>query len=289
MLKRIFLIFLCFGCSRNAPQPEPRSKPIVLVSIAPYQFLVGRIAGEGIEVQAVVPPGANPHAFEPTSHQVKEMAEGVIWFRIGEPFEEKILPVLKTKNRELIAYDLREGIQLIEEGHSLGCSHCSMDHFDRHIWLSPKLAIAQAKAIEGVLSEKFPEKKELFQQNLERLSAELQFLHEEIVALLEPIVERVILVSHPAFGYFCQDYRFEQLSVEYEGKDPRPKHLEQVLQQAEYAEVALALPQYNNKGAQLIAERLHVPVHLIDPYSENYFETLRKLAHLIADPSKDYE
>ena len=50
------------------------------------------------------------------------------------------------------------------------------------------------------------------------------------------------------------------------------------------AELALALPQYNNKGAQLIAEKLHLPVHLIDPYSSEYFETMRKLAHLIADP-----
>ncbi len=239
-----------------------------------------------MDVKTVVPPGANPHAFEPTSLQVTEMARGQLWFRIGEPFEEKILPIIQGRNKNFVAQDLREGISLIEEGHALACSHCSMDHFDRHIWLSPKLASIQAEGIARVLGEKFPEQKDFFTANLKELQTELSGLDVEIAALLESVKERVILVSHPAFGYFCKDYDFEQLSVEYEGKDPRPKHLEQVLQKAisHGAELALALPQYNNKGAQLIAEKLHVPVHLIDPYSPDYFETLRKLANLIADP-----
>jgi zinc transport system substrate-binding protein len=32
-----------------------------------------------------------------------------------------------------------------------------------------------------------------------------------------------VLVSHPAFGYFCKDYDLEQISIEVEGKEPRPK------------------------------------------------------------------
>jgi zinc transport system substrate-binding protein len=161
-----------------------------------------------------------------------------------------------------------------------------MDHLDRHIWLSPKLAAKQAAAIGEALSRQFPEKKELFQTNLARLTFDLVLLDLEIETILKPVANRTILVSHPAFAYFCKDYNFVQLSVEYEGKDPRPKHLEEILKEAvaNSMEVALALPQYNNKGAQLIAEKLHVPVHLIDPYSADYFETMRKLAHLIADP-----
>lgn len=289
MMKKIFILFACalaFGCSKGEKNTEGK-KPLILVSIAPYKFLAERVAGAEFEVQTVVPPGANPHAFEPTSHQVNQMGRGLVWFRIGEPFEEKVMPVLKGRNGIAIQ-DLRDGIELIEEGHPLGCSHCCMDHFDRHIWLSPKLAASQAKIIEGALAERFPEHRELFAQNLERLEGELALLDEEIAAILEPVKERVILVSHPAFGYFCKDYSFSQLSVEYEGKDPRPKHLEEILKQAgeKRAEIALALPQYNNKGAQLIAERLHVPVHLIDPYSPEYFETMRKLAHLIASPGE---
>jgi len=53
---------------------------------------------------------------------------------------------------------------------------------------------------------------------------------------------------------------------------------------AQRAELALALPQHNNKGTQIIADRLHLPIRMIDPYSPQYFETMLELAHMIANP-----
>jgi zinc transport system substrate-binding protein len=282
MLIRFFLAVVVFlaSCSQA---PERGKKPLLLVSIAPYQLLTEQIAGPDFEVRTVVPSAANPHSYEPTVREVEQIGRGAAWFRIGEPFEGKILPVLEKRNPGMRVTDLREGIQLLEE--SLGCHQCSMDHFDRHIWMSPKLASKQAEKIAENLAKQFPEKKELFEKNKELLQEDLAKLDREIQEILKPVEKRLLLVSHPAFGYFCKEYNFEQLSVEYEGKDPRPKHLEQILNRAIEAsmEVALALPQYNNKGAQLIADKLHVPIHLIDPYSADYFETMRKLAHLIAD------
>jgi zinc transport system substrate-binding protein len=280
----LFCLFWAFGCS---PSPaEKQKKPLILVSIAPYRFLVEQIAGPNFEVQTVVPVNADPHSFEPTAHQVHEMTRSKIWFQIGEPFEGKILPLLKRHSSQLVTQDLRDGLLLIAEESSLSCRHCSMDHYDRHIWLSPKLAAAQAALIEKTLSEQFPKESLLYQKNLAKLVKELEALDREIEALLTSLDKRTILVSHPAFGYFCKDYQLEQLSIEYEGKEPRPQHLEQILTKAknQNMRLAIALPQYNNKGAQLIAEKLRIPVRMIDPYSPEYFENLRKLAHLIADP-----
>jgi zinc transport system substrate-binding protein len=281
-------IFLCllslFRCAKK--QTPPTQKPLVLVSIAPYRFLTEKIAGDILDVKAVVPAASNPHSFEPTSLDVSRMSQAEVWFRIGEPFEKKIVSVLQAKNPSLAVADLREGVELIEEFHELSCKHCSMDHLDRHIWLSPKQAQKQAKLIERTLSEKYPDQKEIFKENCKLLCQDLEDLDLEIREILKAVEHRTLLVSHPAFGYFCKDFGLTQLSIEYEGKDPRPKHLEEILKRAveESAEIALALPQYNNKGAQLIAEKIHKPVRYIDPYSADYFETMRKLAKLIADP-----
>lgn len=276
--------FLCWACSPQHTPPKSK-KPLILVSIAPYRFLTEKIAGSNFEVETIVPKGSNPHVFEPTAKQVSKMSEARIWFRIGEPFEEKILPILKSRNAAFIAPDLRQDIDLIEDN-SLSCKHCSMDHLDRHIWLSPTRAIKQAEIIEKTLSQKFPEFQADFEKNLTELTQELSALDAEIRDILKPVVNRTLLVSHPAFGYFCKDYNLNQLSVEYEGKDPRPQHLDDVLKKAitESANMALALPQYNNKGAQLIAKKLHMPVRFIDPYSSDYFEMMRELANLIKDP-----
>lgn len=280
------LLLLASACCCRGMAKKSEQRPLVWVSIAPYQQMAQRIAGPEIEVQTIVPQGANPHSFEPTSRQAARMSEGKVWFRIGEAFENKLLNLLKTRNPDLAVLDLRDGVELIDEDEHHGCAHCSMDHQDRHIWMSPKEAQIQAKEMARVLEEVFPEKKEKMEKNLEVLVADLQKLDARIQTLLAPAQNRVILVSHPAFGYFCRDYNCEQLSVEYEGKDPRPKHVEEIMMQAaaKKAEVAIALPQYNNKGAQLIAEKLRVPVRMVDPYSVDYFETMVKIAQLIADP-----
>lgn len=287
-----FLLLILVSCGRSAPAAPGKEnlKPLVLVSIAPYQFLAEQIGRDAIDVQTIIPAGSNPHAYEPTSRQVLEIARGQIWFRIGEPFENKVLSLIKDRNPELAIFDLRDGIELLASGEET-CAHCSLDHLDRHIWLSPKLAGKQAESIADVLALQFPEKKELFQKNLDSFLAQLFQLDAEIEALLEPLQDRVLVVSHPAFTYFCRDYRLEQLSVEQEGKDPRPRHLEEMMDKAiqGHAEIALALPQYNNKGAQMIAERLNVPIRMIDPYSFEYFETMRKLARMIADPQGAHE
>lgn len=283
----LLCLLALLGCHKAPTPVQGPQKPLVLVSIAPYRSLVERVAGSEIEVQAVVPMGSNPHSFEPTSQEVARMERAAVWFCIGEPFEAKIAPILQLRNPNLVVVDLRKDIPMIEEG-DMECHHCGMDHFDRHIWLSPQLASVQVAHIEKTLQAAFPEQGNMV-ENRDLLQRDLAALDGEIRALLEPVKDRTIIVSHPAFGYFCKDYRLEQLSVEYEGKDPRPKQLEHTMHRAamEGATLALALPQYNNKGAQMIADKLHVPVKLIDPYSSDYFATMRKLAHLIAETQHD--
>lgn len=274
MTYKIFLaltLFLWGGCAKQDTLVSDKKQ--ILVSIAPYRFIVEQIAGSDFEVSTIVPQNADPHSFEPTSRQVTDLTRGEVWFLIGESFEKKIIPVLKDRNPNLKTVDLADGIDLIEEG----C--CNRDHMDRHIWMSPKDTSKQADTIEQALSAAFPENKELFQKNCSELKQKLDELDAEIRTMLEPVKNRAVLVSHPAFAYFCRDYQFEQISVECEGKDPRPKHLEQIMQKT--AALGLCLPQYNNKGTQLIAKKMDIPVEYIDPYSDDYFNTMRKLAGLI--------
>jgi zinc transport system substrate-binding protein len=283
MIKKILVALVIFAAScSKAPAPTDK-KPLVLVSIAPYQFLASRIGGDAIQVQTIVPPNANPHTFEPTSRQVTKMTEGNVWLRIGEPFEDKIAPFLKERNPNLITWDLRDGIELIAET-SHSCQHCCKDHLDRHIWLSPKLAAKQAGDIEKILTSQWPEKETFFKENSTKLQTELLQLDAEIEALLKPLKDQTLLVSHPAFGYFCKEYGLKQLSVEYEGKDPRPRHLEKVMSEAKATQLktALTIPQHNNKGTLLIAEKLGIQTKMIDPYSADYISTMHELAEMIS-------
>ena len=284
-LKICALSILLFLNSCSKKECASTERPTLLVSIAPYQMLVQKIAGDDFEVTAVVPPNANPHIYEPTSKQVAELKKGAVWFQIGEPFEKKIAGHLNAKQ-----IDLRHGASMIEaETHH--CSGCGIDHLDRHIWLSPKQAMLQADQIAEALKELYPQQSAHLEKRRLALKEELSELDREIADAIQGLASKTFLVSHPAFAYFCRDYGLHQLSVEFEGKDPRPKDLEALYKKAiaDGATVAICLPQHNNKGAQLIAEKMHIPVRMIDPYSAHYFETMRALAAVIKDPYQNHE
>lgn len=279
-----FIIFfaLLAGCEKTPPASF-NSKPLVLVSVAPYQFIVQRIGGDHIDVRSIAPNGEDIHAFEPAPRQREAVKDAKLWFRTGEPFEKMLL--LLFQNHQGVV-DLRNGVDMMS---CLERPDCRFDEEeqDRHMWMSPGTVQIQAKAISRALSEQFPAHRADFEANLASLLLDLESLDHEIHASLESKKNRTLLVSHPAFGYFCRDYSLTQLSVEFEGKDPCTKQIERLLGQAKKTPpvAAIATPQHNNKGTLLIANELQVPVKTIDPYSYEYFDTLRTLTQWISCPS----
>lgn len=257
----------------------------MLVTVPPYVYLIKEIAGDAVEVEVLVPPGANPHIYEPSPKQVQTMMGVQIWFRLGEPIEKKILTVLREQNRELQDIDLTQGIDLLSSQDHVCEVHHAEESKDRHIWLSPKLAQIQAKTIFEALVKAYPDHRDAFQTGFDTLIQELKTLDLGIRAKLLPFHGGAILVSHPAFGYYCQEYGLTQLSIECEGKDPLPQDIIRILNEAKKSHVRgiFTQAQYNNKGALLISEKLHLPIYEVDPYSIAYIQNLNHITDLIAD------
>jgi len=277
------IILVCTGCERQAAIP---AKPIVLVSVPPYLYFAKRIAGDTVTLLTLVPPGTNPHIYEPTPKQVQAFRKAALWIRLGEPAEQKIYQVLKEQCPQMQIADVTQGVPLLAL-----CDHCDQDAHpvhteegkDLHIWLSPKWAQTQAQTIAQHLSALLPEHRERYQHALQLLLDDLKTVEQEIHARLAARKGHAIVVSHPAFAYFCQDYGLKQLSIESEGKDPLPQQIASLLKRAKEEQIALVIaePQYSDKGALRIAECLHVPLHTIDPYAEAYLDNVKHIAEVL--------
>lgn len=256
------------------------AKPIVLVSIDPQKFFVEQIAKDTVDVVVLVPPGASPHSFEPTAKQLILASKASLWFTIGEPFEKKATNVLRSHNDQIDIVDTKKNISLLK---GKCCRHC-IDDVDTHIWLSPKRAKIQALTIKEALIKLQPENCEFYELNYFNLVNDIENLDEEIKGYFQQLQSHPILVSHPAFGYFCSDYNLKQLSIEVEGKDPSPKQLTELLKLARSLDIKMifAQEQYQTKGAYLLAGELGAKVYIIDPYSSDYINNLRTIAKLFA-------
>lgn len=280
------LSFILITSTLHLYGAESTKSHYVLVSVAPYKYFLEKIAGDKVKVGLVVPAGASSHSYEPSPRQMDEVVKADLWFSIGEAFENRVLPVLQARNKSLKAIDLRQGLSLIyaANGCTHGCCHGN-NGADVHIWLSPRLAIEQVKTIVNALSTTYPEYAQYFRERGQAFTLELQQLDEEIISILSPLKQRIILVSHPAYAYFCRDYDLEQWSIEIEGKDPTPQQLTKLLMQIREKKLKKIFiqPQYNNKGARLIAKEIGAELVTLDPYAENYLPAMREIAKRFAD------
>lgn len=257
--------------------------PTVLVSFAPYRYFVQQIAKDKLKVEVMVPPGASAHTYEPTSKQMIRASKAAIWFRIGEPFEAKAVQALKSASPSMEIVDLRQNIPLLQgacchhHGHNCG--------EDLHIWMSPKLAKIQVKTIGEALMAHYPKEKQFFAENLSEFLKRLDDLDEFIAQKLAPLENRYLLVSHPAYGYYCQDYHLTQIPIECEGKDPTGRQMTALLNKTRELHIhyILTQPQYSDKAALLVASQIGAKAISVDPYSENYIESLKQITSIIAE------
>jgi len=85
-MKRISLVTIItsfifiFGCNQGQ---KPTHQPTVTVSIIPQQFFVNQIAGNWLRVNVMIPPGGNPHSYEPTPMQMKDLSNSDAYFALG--------------------------------------------------------------------------------------------------------------------------------------------------------------------------------------------------------------
>lgn len=285
MIARLFAaLFFLLSLYACKPHTETASKPTVLVSIPPYAYFIKKIAGSSVHVETLIPAGANPHVYESSPREVQRHQTAKLWFSLGESSEKKISQYFKDTHQPVQIIDLTQDIELLADCHEEHCSHIHGEGHDLHLWLSPKIAKKQAQMIASALMKLLPEQQDTFGKNLQVFLEELENLDQQIAHTLESLSGKAILVSHPAFSYFCRDYHLIQLSIEVEGKDPLPQHITRILKKAKHYSVqgVLTEPQYSNKGAELIAHSLHLPTHMVDPYAENYTENLIHIAKVIA-------
>lgn len=285
-LWRTFLVLsLIIVGSQLFSSEANQSSPTVLVSVAPHKFFVEKIAGSSVKVLLMVPAAASAHTYEPTPKQMLDATKADLWFYVGEGFEPRVRAALQSYHPEMQFIDLRQNLDLIscENGHRCCAHHQSC--YDLHYWLSPKQAKIQAETIASALSHRFPENATLYKNNLNEFLTELTHLNQEIEHLLTQPHNPVIMVSHPAYAYFCRDYGCQQLSIEFEGKDPTPQQLTKILNAARQNKIHTIFiqAQYSSKGAKLIAAQIGAKVVNLDPYSEHYFDSLLTIARAFAN------
>lgn len=252
----------------------------VAVTITPLGEFVDAVSGEKANVTVMVPPGADPHTYEPTPGQMRRVSESELYVKVGSgiEFETAWLSRLLAVNPQIVLCDASEGIELISgKGHGHGSGE------DPHIWLSPVNAAIMVENVRDAFMELDPERAEIYERNASSYIEELRKLHVYIKESLAGIEERTLMVLHPAWGYYAREYDLSQVAVEHEGKTPSPRKLAETVLKARREGVGAVFvsPQFDPKSAETVAREISGRTAVIDPMGPGYIDNLRTVTDKI--------
>jgi len=73
---------------------------------------------------------------------------------------------------------------------------------------------------------------EFYYNNYLTFLEELDKLNEKIATILKPAKDKSFMIFHPALGYFAKRYDMNQIAIEKEGKDPKPKEILELIKKS---------------------------------------------------------
>ena len=200
----------------------------VLTSFYPMYDFACKIGGDCIDVTNMVPSGTEPHDWEPSTNDLKNLEKADVFIYNGADMEPWADDLLVSRSDTLHVVEASENVELrtTDGEHEHAHEHEGADHhhgdFDPHVWLDPENAKIEMEAIRDALCAADPENSTVFQSNYEKYATELDALDAEFREKLAPLPNRTIVVAHEAFGYLCDAYGLTQVGIEGLSPDSEP-------------------------------------------------------------------
>jgi len=286
---------LVAGCSIAETPKENSSKIKVLVTVLPESGYVQAVGGDRVEVFIAVPPGADPHTFEPSVKDMVKFSGADIYVTLGKgllPFEDNLVSRLSSMNPSMKVVETAPGIQLLlsedehEENQGTGAGTTAHSHegSDPHIWASLKNAPVIVNHIYDGLVSTDPVNAPYYLANRDAFLANITLMDSEIVGMLTKTPVKKFITAHASFGYFARDYGLTQLVIGQPGKEATSKDIETLIQAAcdEGITTIVTEPQYSHRAADMVANSINGSVIMADPLAPDMPGEIQKLAKVLS-------
>jgi zinc transport system substrate-binding protein len=270
-----FMIFLV-GCGRESDS----SKPQIIVSLYPLQDFAQKIGGKYVDVVNLVPPGTEPHDFEPSPQDMIKLHKADLFLYNGAGLEgwvDRTLPNIDQSHTHVVNTSEKMKLHQVDKIQ------------DPHIWLNPYLAQQQAKVIYESMMKIDPTHKEVFAANYQKLNNQFIELEKAYESLLHT-PKREFVTAHTAFYYLADQYHLNQIAIAGLSPDdePSPKEVSKLVELLQKYQVKTVFFETlaNNKLADTIKNEIHAQAEVLNPLEglsnqeiankEDYFSVMMK-------------
>lgn len=194
----------------------------IVTTLFPLYDMARSIGADKAAVSLLVPPGMEPHVFEPKPSDILKINQAdcfVYTGRFMEPWAEDIIKGVVNKN--LIVVDASKGTRMIpavfhDRDEPRGA-------LDPHIWLDFDNAKIMVKNIAEALAATDPADKAFFRQKAADYNKQLTELDASFRTVLSTCKRREIVYGgHYAFGYLARRYNLKYLAAQGVSPDAEP-------------------------------------------------------------------
>ncbi|MBJ6752556.1 metal ABC transporter substrate-binding protein [Geomonas anaerohicana] len=230
------LLLVVPGCSSEKKQTDGKIQ--VVTTLFPLYDFARTIGGNRATVTLLLPPGVEPHSFEPRPEDVVRVNRADLFIYTNaamEPWAANIISGLDRGKVEVV--EGGKGIPLMQgpvsDQHR--CEHDAHEGkgVDPHIWLDFDNARTIARNILAAYVARDPANKAFYQQNAAKLDGQLAALDQQYKETLAQCPKKVLLHGgHYAFGYLARRYGLKYISASAVNADaePTPAKLAELVQ-----------------------------------------------------------
>ena len=236
LLSVLGLLASCGGGSKDATSSTvPDSNRTLVIATTPILGdLVRQVGGDQVNVEVLIPLGADPHDFEPSAAQAARLRDASLIVANGLGLEERLESALEGAQKDGVpVFEVGEQLDPLAlstagEGHSEEDDHGHEEEppaekeeehghgsEDPHVWLDPERMATAASLVATQLATTTGLDAAPFQQRA-GIYADAAFAAEtEARALLAelPADQRKLITNHDALEYFAQRFNLEVIGT----------------------------------------------------------------------------
>lgn len=188
------------GCSGAPANGESDDRPVVLTTFTVLADIAEEVAGDHLRVESITKVGAEIHGYEPTPGDLRRAAGADLILDNGLNLEAWFAQFVEGLDVPHVV--VSEGVEVmpIADGSAEGLPN-------PHAWMSALNTQVYVDNMVAAFGELDPEHADEYAANGEAYRAELQEVHDELVAELSalPENERALVSCEGAFSYLARD------------------------------------------------------------------------------------
>ena len=201
------------GIELHAVTLAPGEKLRIVATTNIVADVVRQVGGDRIELTALLPPGTDPHSYQATPDDLRQLTNAHAVFVNGLHLEETMTPVLENLDAPTPIISVNEGVA------TRALDAAAQDHehagVDPHTWMNPANVLVWSENIVRTLSTLDPGNAERYAAAAAAYADELRVLDAELRTAFAtiPAGERKLVTDHDNLGYLADAYSFTILGA----------------------------------------------------------------------------